>query len=265
MKRNITGPHRCALCKQNDETIDHLFIACPFATKVWELILHGLNSETPANLTVDELFRTWKDRYPTSINNNTLWVKVWITFPKYVCWKLWLARNEQIFNNASWNPTTVAAKAKGLLLETLSNQQLKDESTLLPAERKWLGTYVYRNRNQSAVRPQQNPEWRLRGKDEEFQSWWRKQGITTIFFDGASKGNPGTAGAGGLILSQDGSSKETYSWGLGQRTNNQAEILSLIKSCQIAKERGIREIQAFEDSEILIKKYIWKASSTMLS
>jgi ribonuclease HI len=96
-------------------------------------------------------------------------------------------------------------------------------------------------------------KWRLRDNHDIFQSWWQKQGITSAFFDGASKGNPGTAGAGGIIYSSEGRILETFCWGLGQRTNNQAEILSLIKVCQIAKERGHRELQAFGDSEILIK------------
>ena len=36
------------------------------------------------------------------------------------------------------------------------------------------------------------------------------------------------------------------------------ELLSLIKACQIAKERGHKELQVFEDSEILIKKIYLK-------
>jgi len=35
--------------------------------------------------------------------------------------------------------------------------------------------------------------------------------------------------------------------------HNQVEILSLTKACQIAKERGHQELQAFSDSKILIK------------
>ena len=34
MKRNIAGPHRCALCKEAMETSDHLFVDCKFANKV---------------------------------------------------------------------------------------------------------------------------------------------------------------------------------------------------------------------------------------
>jgi len=82
-------------------------------------------------------------------------------------------------------------------------------------EKSWLGTLALTQRIHSIGKPQLNPEWRLRDKDEIFQSWCRQQGITTVFFHGASKGNPGIARAGGLIYSFDRSTKETFCWGLG--------------------------------------------------
>jgi ribonuclease HI len=93
----------------------------------------------------------------------------------------------------------------------------------------------------------------LRDKYVVYQYGWRRQGIASIFFDGASKRNPGNAGVGGVIYSSDGNRKDNFSRGLGQRTNNQAEILWLLKACQIASENGIKEIQIFGDSKILIK------------
>jgi ribonuclease HI len=77
--------------------------------------------------------------------------------------------------------------------------------------------------------------------------------ITTIFFDGASKGNPGAAGAGGVIYSPNGTTRDCFCWGLGQKSNNQAELLGLIKACLIAREKGIKDLQVFGDSEIIIK------------
>jgi hypothetical protein len=65
MKRNIVGPHRCSLCKEAMETMDHLFVDCLFANKVWNLILHGLKAVAPTKISVVELFTTWKDRYPS--------------------------------------------------------------------------------------------------------------------------------------------------------------------------------------------------------
>jgi ribonuclease HI len=51
-----------------------------------------------------------------------------------------------------------------------------------------------------------------------------------------------------MIYSSDGQRKDKLSCGLDRRTNNQAEILGLLKACQIARENGIKEIQVFGDS-----------------
>jgi ribonuclease HI len=100
----------------------------------------------------------------------------------------------------------------------------------------------------------ENPDWRIRESVDSFTNWWRTKNLTTIFFDGASKGNPGNAGAGGVIYSPDGTLRDCFCWGLGQKTNNQAEILGLLRACLIVREKGDKDLQVFGDSELLIKK-----------
>ena len=68
------------------------------------------------------------------------------------------------------------------------------------------------------------------------------------------KETPGVAGASGVIYSPDGPSRDCFYWGLGQKTNNQAEMLGLLKACLIARDKGVKDLQVFGDSEILIKK-----------
>jgi ribonuclease HI len=187
------------------------------------------------------------------LNYKSLWNRIWSSIPKFICWKIWLARNDLIFNNTTHTPQTVAAKAKAYLLEALNNHSAKLDTSLTPEERNWMGTLLTQGKTKILARPSSNPSWRIRTPDEEFQAWWRKKNKVTIFFDDASKGNPGTAGAGGIIYSHDGSHVDSFSWGLGQSTNNQAEILGLLKGCQIAQEYENKALQVFGDSEILIK------------
>ena len=77
-------------CNYNNN--EHLFVDCSFANKVWTLILQGLKAIIPTKILVVDLFLSWKDRYPLSSLNSS-WARIWITIPKFVCWKLWLARN----------------------------------------------------------------------------------------------------------------------------------------------------------------------------
>ena len=50
-----------------------------------------------------------------------------------------------------------------------------------------------------------------RDKEADFQAQWRSQAKATIFFNGASKGNPRRAGVGREIYSMDGTRVEIFS------------------------------------------------------
>jgi len=252
-KRNIAGPHRCVLCSSNYETAQHLFLECNFAKEVWGIILHEFQIILPSQISVTELYTTWSRFYSQYIPSKSFWSKIWTAIPKYVCWQLWLARNQQIFREMRHSPLQVAAKAKSFLLEAAQQQFCKDDPLLLPEEKRWLGSLEPCPRKHLLPPQKANQEWRIRDEDDKFQSWWRSQNLSTIFFDEASKGNPSTAGAGGVIYSPDGASKDCFSWGLGQKSNNQAEILGLLKACHIARNKGAKDLQVFRDSEIIIK------------
>ena len=43
LKRGFTGPGLCLLCKENEETISHLFIHCSFYKSVWVEVCKYLN------------------------------------------------------------------------------------------------------------------------------------------------------------------------------------------------------------------------------
>ena len=165
------------------------------------------------------------------LNSHSLWNQVWLSIPEFVCWKLWLARNDLIFNNSDHSALYVVAKAKALLIEALGNCSFESEISLTLEERSWMGTLQIRDRKKKLARPIYNPAWKIRMTEAEFRVWWRKQGKVMIFFDGASKGNPGISSVGWVIYSHDGLTKDSFSWGLGHNSNNQEEILGLFKGC----------------------------------
>lgn len=239
-KRKFAGPHWCALCRCNTETAQHLFIDCLFAKEVWDLMLQDFRISSPSQSTVSDLFAEWNHLYPQRIPHKSLWHKVWNALPKFVCWQIWLACKQKIFNDLNHTPLQVAPKARTLLLEAAQQQYYKEDTLLQPVEKRWVGPLELQSRKTLLPPQTEHPIWKKRDPDETFQLWWRAQKSHTIFFDGASKGNPGPSGAGGLIFSPDGVSRDTFFWGLGLKTNNQAELLSLLKACQIARERDQR-------------------------
>jgi ribonuclease HI len=77
-----------------------------------------------------------------------------------------------------------------------------------------------------------------------------------MYCDGASRGNPGPSGAGVLILDQHDRQILELSSFLETATNNQAEYLALISGLKAAEDIGIKRLQIFLDSELVVKQVL---------
>lgn len=82
-------------------------------------------------------------------------------------------------------------------------------------------------------------------------------------FDGASKGNPGQAGAGAVLRSLNGTMICKIRQGLGRATNNAAEYKAVILGLKKALELGYTSIQAQGDSKLVIMQLqgLWKVKN----
>ncbi len=74
-----------------------------------------------------------------------------------------------------------------------------------------------------------------------------------IYTDGASRNNPGEAGAGVFIM-RDGKSLEKIARYLGRTTNNVAEYSAAIIGLERAVELGASSVKLHADSELLVKQ-----------
>ncbi|MCL4873300.1 ribonuclease HI family protein [bacterium] len=72
--------------------------------------------------------------------------------------------------------------------------------------------------------------------------------------DGASRGNPGEAGAGAVIKDPQGKVVRELRKYLGIATNNMAEYRALVMALTEAGSMGIRDIEVFADSELVVKQ-----------
>ena len=76
----------------------------------------------------------------------------------------------------------------------------------------------------------------------------------TIEFDGGSRGNPGPAGIGVVLRSQDGTPVVTLGRFIGRATNNVAEYRALVAGLERAAEMQVGEVEVVSDSELLVKQ-----------
>lgn len=75
-----------------------------------------------------------------------------------------------------------------------------------------------------------------------------------IYIDGGARGNPGPAGAGVVIRTQDGQRVFEAAYFLGRQTNNAAEYHALIRALDRVVQSEPQPITVYSDSELLVRQ-----------
>lgn len=106
-RRNVEGPTQCALCKQSEETIPHLFINFPFSSKTWaELNPHFNQSLEWSGPPVEEAWKSWVASLVTMR---------YCALPLISIWGIWFARNREVFKDKPTIPEIVAQNRTNIL------------------------------------------------------------------------------------------------------------------------------------------------------
>lgn len=74
------------------------------------------------------------------------------------------------------------------------------------------------------------------------------------YFDGASRGNPGEAGAGAFLMNDSGEIIWEASRYLGKKTNNEAEYAALLLLLKAASDRGVTRLKIYGDSQLVVRQ-----------
>jgi len=88
----------------------------------------------------------------------------------------------------------------------------------------------------------------------------------TAYVDGASSGNPGPSGIGGVLLNGNGDELERFSEHIGVATSNVAEYRALIHAVSRLTALGADHVRIFTDSQLLQRQTIgdWKIKDEKL-
>lgn len=76
----------------------------------------------------------------------------------------------------------------------------------------------------------------------------------TLFADGGSRGNPGHAASGAVLVAPDGAVLREIGRYLGVATNNVAEWTALLDGLAAAKELGVDHLAVRLDSELVVRQ-----------
>jgi ribonuclease HI len=88
----------------------------------------------------------------------------------------------------------------------------------------------------------------------------------TAYVDGASIGNPGPSGIGGVLFDERGTELERFSESIGHATNNVAEYRALIHALHRLRDLGADDVRVFTDSQLLQRQTAgdWKIKDEKL-
>ena len=88
----------------------------------------------------------------------------------------------------------------------------------------------------------------------------------TLHTDGGARGNPGPAGIGVLLTGENGEVIGELAKGIGEATNNVAEYSAVIAGLELARERGVTDLEIAVDSELVVHqlKGEWKIKNDRL-
>ncbi|ESS07577.1 MAG: ribonuclease HI [uncultured archaeon A07HB70] len=78
-------------------------------------------------------------------------------------------------------------------------------------------------------------------------------GRAHAYFDGASRGNPGPAAVGYVVVTDDGVVAEGGER-VGETTNNRAEYEALVRALEVASDHGFDEVDVRGDSELIVRQ-----------
>ena len=89
IKRRWIGCKKCVYCDA-EESVEHLFIKCPFARDIWRLLHFTFNVSPPTSIA--NLFGTWLNGID-KITKARIRIGV-----AAILWALWNCRNDIVFN-----------------------------------------------------------------------------------------------------------------------------------------------------------------------
>jgi len=243
-KRNFQGPSICHNCFLHEETQQHLLNSCPLAIQIWDKISFRCQRRCIVNNDIIDTIRQWpKNPYSCMILNH-----LWNIIPGITLWNIWKERNRRIFKNQSSTTEVIWNRLKSNLRETMLLQPwAKEDFPTADNEKNILDNWELQIHQDSTTTQRTN-------RNIKDNSRWTPPPNNSykLNFDGASKGNPGQAGFGGIIRDSKGKLKQLYYGSLGWDTNNSAELEGLWQGLSIAKEFNLQPLLVEGDSQIII-------------
>eukprot|EP00253_Pinus_taeda_P026308 PITA_26308 len=194
-KKGFSGPSICPMCRNEEETINHLFSSCLWANSIWK----------------------WLENIMQQYHKN---------------------------RNFEFSQITLSANIRELISTKCTGRSAENPS---PRDQRILASFKLDTVDSASTAsshlspPKDSPGWHK-----------PPASFLKINFDGASRGNPGPAGIGGVVRNHGGEILYIYSQALGEATNNEMEFAAMEKGLRILHANQMANVVIEGDSELAI-------------
>ncbi|XP_071902720.1 uncharacterized protein [Coffea arabica] len=224
-------PSKCSFCPSS-ETLQHSFVHCWMARYVWSYFQCMLGVRGAA----DTLIKTLQGWWILASGKSPTAVLVYL-LPVLICWELWKARNQVVYENVFLRPPYICRQI------------------------------VWHLNAIGAAHPfacANDDTWRRLGLLPIFKMpkllkciplvWSSPQYLySKLNVDGSSLGNPGHSGGGGLVRDYHGQVIAAFSAYYGFCTNMEVESRALLEGLLLCVSLGLVKVIVHMDSEQLLK------------
>ena len=97
----------CAICNMAEESCEHIFILCPWATEIWALLKNWCGIEFTDTYSVEQRIRV-----SLNVRQNKKKRKAANAIVLVTIWTIWKARNEKIFIGRMTPPWRIIEEIK---------------------------------------------------------------------------------------------------------------------------------------------------------
>lgn len=226
---------KCSCCTNPSmENAEHLFFQSEVAQHTWNhfATLFGIDISHDSNW--QQRCKNW---WSKTLKNSQDMILASIV-PTLILWELWKLRNEIRHEVSSFSMQTVIYRVLNWIREL--NLLIKPKKKVSFSGIISLQMLNVQMKTVKIKRP-------------TLVQWKPPTGnLLKLNIDGASKGNPGRAGCGGVVRNSSGDLILAFSEYLEIGTNNKAEMQGLYSGLLICYQLGIFEISVETDSQLLV-------------
>ena len=207
----------CPCCEFASESIDHLFLLCDWANKLWRCCMGWWGISGCSNSSINDWMDGWFGLCP-SVSRK----RVWNTLFFAVIWTIWEVRNEVVFRrkDADFSVALDSIKFRTALWFKSHGCGSNIDLTLLMLDLNDRCVDIAPTKKKSIVQ-------------------WCPPMDNDLFFnvDGSARGNPGDAGIGGVLRDSTGKVLCLFSFFVGISDSNTAEVLAVHRACQLISSK----------------------------